>query len=205
MSRLLFDLDNTLLDTGKLVNQGFKPAIQEFLGQSDIDFESANEDYWSDLADSTDFDPETYISFLAGRFGKNQTELLSLMYQPRWYTESLFSETTAVLTQLRAAGHELGIFSQGIEKYQSKKLELSGLKEFFAPELVFIFDRKLTPQNLVTLPESIVVDDRLAVIKILNDVPQITPVWLNRKNEDVIENCMKIQSLSELSKLLETV
>jgi phosphoglycolate phosphatase-like HAD superfamily hydrolase len=197
MSLILFDLDNTLLDTGKVVNQGFKPALQAILGLAEAEFAEANQAYWQSLADSTDFDPQAYAEFLATKYNNQATTLLECIYQPQWYADHVFAEVTNVLTELNA-DHQLGIFSQGNQTYQTQKLELSGLSQYFPPDMRFIFNRKLDPQILANLPAATVVDDRLAMVLVAQTYPQLKVIWLNRHGENATENVLEIQSLTEL-------
>lgn len=197
MSLFLFDLDNTLLDTGRLVNEGFKPALQAFLGLDEATFAKLNEEYWQSLPDSTDFDPRTYTAFLADQTQKDPAQLLEIIYKPGWYQETIFPEVIAALEQLQAQ-HQIGLFSQGNHEYQTKKLELAGLTKFFSDELIYIFERKLAPKVLEDLPESTLIDDRFAVVETAQDFPQLTPIWLNRTNEKAHQKVRTIQSLSEL-------
>lgn len=200
MSLILFDLDNTLLDTGAAVNQGFKPAIQAFLGVEETDFNDANQTYWSDLADSTDFDPQLYAAFLAERYGRPAAGILEIIYQPRWFQNNVFSDVT-MLDDLKQ-DYDLGVFSQGNRAYQLHKLKVSNLERLFSPDLVYIFKRKLDPQVLVSLPEAVVVDDRLGMVLGLKDSAQITPIWLNRSQQQTEEKILQIQSLFDLPSLL---
>lgn len=197
MSLILFDLDNTLLDTGKIVNQGFKPALQAYLKSETSDLDEASQAYWQTLVDSTDFDPQAYAAFLAERYGEKTERLLELIYQPQWYTDHVFAEVPEVLSTL-AKNHQLGIFSQGNAIYQQQKLQLSQLLQFFDSNLIFIFDRKIQPAILANLPSAVVIDDRLAVIETAQDFSQLRPIWLNRSGENTNENVTSIQSLSEL-------
>jgi len=201
MSCILFDIDNTLIDTGQLVNQGFKPALQKFLGVDDSDFTIANETYWQTLADSTDFSPESYSTFLAKRYSQDQAALLEIIYTPEWYTQNIFSEVIETLQTL-APSHRLGIFSQGNDEYQRQKLELSGLISFFEPDLLFISNRKITSENIALLPEAIVIDDRWLVIEALLNKSKITPIWLHRKQKFAQEKSLEIQSLLEIEKTI---
>jgi len=197
MSVILFDIDNTLLDTKVVVNQGFKPALQRRLKLEDHVFEDANQVYWQTLADSTDFNPQEYAQFLARRFSANSAELEKLLLSAEWFEAAVFPDVHQVLTQLKTA-HTLGIFSQGLVSYQQAKLQLSGLAGYFSPEHTYITRRKLDPVFLSMLPESTLIDDRLAVIECLESQPRFTLIWLNPVQENTRKKRRQIQTLSEL-------
>jgi phosphoglycolate phosphatase-like HAD superfamily hydrolase len=197
MALYLFDLDNTLIDTGRVVNDGFKPALLEYLDLDLETFEGLNQVYWQQLTDSTDFDPRQYVQFLADQNQASSDKLLEIVYQPQWYTNHVFADVLSTLTELEKE-HQLGIFSQGNHEYQTAKLRLAGLDKFFDQDCRFIFERKLAPQVLEKLPAATVIDDRIAVIETLSDYPQLKPLWLNRHQEKTDLNVNQIQTLSEL-------
>jgi len=58
---ILFDIDNTLIDTKKLLNSYIKPALQEYLVSDVEHFEEVSSRYWQTLEKPTRFDPESIL------------------------------------------------------------------------------------------------------------------------------------------------
>lgn len=195
---ILFDIDNTLLDTKKLANDLVKPALSQHFGADHQDFLQTSDAYWQTLADPTDFNPEEYAAFLMATYGGDAQELLSIIFAPELYRQSLFPDVEPLLQQLSAT-YQFGIFSQGNEIYQRQKLELAGLTHWFKSEQIFLLRRKMEPAVLKELPESVVVDDKLAVAETLSDYAQLLPVWLNRIDDTQIPGIATIHALSDLS------
>jgi len=199
---LLFDIDNTLLDTQKLMNHFIKPALQENLVSQWDQFAAVSDRYWQTIQKPTLFDPEQYLTHLAVSFEAQRPALSNLFYTQDFYESSLFPDVKDMLAAL-ASNFKLGIYSEGTPTFQVQKLELAGIKDFFKPELIFVSSDKIEPQFLATLPDATIIDDRLLVIETLAKEVRFQPVWLNRDSLSQKTNtfCDTIYTLSELPAL----
>jgi hypothetical protein len=94
----------------------------------------------------------------------------------------------------------LGTFSEGAEAWQKKKLELTGINEFFDTEYMIIKRRKMNPESIKEIPfGAMVVDDKKTVIGTLKQLrPDLKLVWINRDSSDRIDGVRNIKSLTEL-------
>ena len=207
---ILFDIDNTLLDTKKFVTQVFE-QVRQLFELTQADFVAQKDAFYQTLAESTDFTPEAFVDFIA-ESNRSESELadaekmvkaVSYFYDDGALTNALFEDVVPNLERL-SVGHTLGIFSQGDKKYQLKKIENSGLISFFDQRYMFIEKRKTTPEYMQQLPAHVtIVDDRLDVIAALQANPFCTPVLLQRQQNESLEieeiNTTVIHSLSELA------
>lgn len=201
---LLFDIDNTLLDTKKLMNHFIKPALQEHLLSDPETFTQVSDRYWLTLDKKTAFDPEQYLMHLAVSFEAQLPVLHQIFYKPDFFVQSLFPDVKETLDTLKKK-FRLGIFSEGKTDYQLQKLELAGIREEFETELLFTSLAKTAPDFLDRLPGAKIVDDRLAVIEALAQEPRFEPIWLNRESltQKTDTYCDTIYTLSELPALLD--
>jgi FMN phosphatase YigB (HAD superfamily) len=195
MKTVLFDIDYTLLNTGKLIREYVAPALCQELGVSNEQFEQFKKDYIARLPKYTDFTPEGFIASCLDAVGEaaaqpaNPTSqsapapsleaLVNTYYTPEWYPQCLYPGVPELLQQL-APDYSLGIFSEGARHFQLKKLLLSGISGFFEDRYTYISERKLMPEMLAQLPpESIVVDDNPEVIDTLS-AAGIQTIWIQR-------------------------
>lgn len=200
---ILFDIDNTLLDTSRLFNDYIKSALLEILVVNSDEFEKVSHHYFETLKKPTQFDPEAYLTTLADSFEANREQLLQVIENPDWYVQSIFPDAEPTLATLQN-NYTLGIYSEGVTTWQQKKLALSGLHRYFDPQKIYITDDKLLDTFLSTVPESVIVDDRLPVIQALQTKTHLRPIWLNRQLGPEVGEiyCETIMSLSELPELL---
>ena len=193
---VLFDIDGVLFDTehfGKLLRSRFV----KILGIDEEELISANADYYSKLSERTDFDPRGITAYLSERFGKDVVSLdLVFWKEEHLYQESLFPETLEVLEKLKGQ-KTLGIFSQGNEELQNRKLDAARLRDYFSPEYVFIHKRKLSDDAIELLPrEATFVDNKHDVVEALQKFVDV--IWINRKSEESDPKIKTIHSLQEL-------
>lgn len=198
---ILFDIDNTLIDTKKLLDEFIKPAFAQKLEVPLSDFKAKSDQYWQQLEDSTDFNPDDYIDFVAKAYEVDPQVLREVLPTPDWYRQSVFMDVVPTLTELSLT-HKLGIFSQGNPEYQRLKLDLGDIEHFFQPELVFFHQRKLLPEVITKLPQSVIVDDKLPVIQALQSQPQILPIWVSRGGGIGPTGTPTIHSLSDIKNFL---
>lgn len=198
---ILFDIDKTLIDSHKLANEMFKPALSQHLQLDHQEFLKTAQEYWDQLEVSTDFNPEEFILFLVERYGGDPQALLNVIFAPELYRQCVYPDVMPVLNKLSTT-YVLGIFSQGNEVYQQQKLELSGLKPYFKDDFIFILHRKLDAHTLEKLPEAVIVDDKPEVVQTLSNFPQFLPIWINRIDASRVPGTATIHSLNELETVL---
>jgi phosphoglycolate phosphatase-like HAD superfamily hydrolase len=198
---LLFDIDNTLLDTKAFAWAAFE-RVREMAGLSIVDFVSLKDQYYSSLEVSTDFDPTAFVDFLIAKQGTSRDKS-SREQSPQWRQPALdifldsdfirsflYKDVTRNLQRLKT-DNSLGIFSQGQKNYQLKKIENSGIIRFFDQNNIYIFSRKEKPEVIRALPRpSIVIDDKKSVTDIINGINAkksgdsgITAIWLQRSGQ----------------------
>lgn len=193
---VLFDIDGVLFDTerfGKLLRAKFV----KILGILEEELISANADYYSKLSERTDFDPREITAYLSERFGKDVTTLDHVFWKEEdLYQESLFPETLEVLEKLKGQ-KTLGVFSQGNEELQNRKLDAARLRDYFSSEYVFIHKRKLSDEAIELLPrEATFVDNKHDVVLALQKFVDV--IWINRKSDESDPEIKTIHSLAEL-------
>lgn len=194
---VLFDIDGTLFDPehfGRLIRAEFTKILK--VGEEDLI--RANADYYAKLESNADFKPREITAHLAREFKGDQGELDRVFWENDGiYKESLFGETEEVVKKL-SHNHILGIFSQGNEDLQTRKLEASGIKKYFKPEYVFIHARKLTDDAIELLPRSsTLIDNHHDVVLALKDF--VSVIWINRKTEDSDPQIKTIHTLADLT------
>lgn len=193
---VLFDIDGVLFDPdkfGKLIRSRFV----KILGISEEELISANADYYSGLEERTDFDPREITAYLSERFGKDVASLDRIFWEEeKIYQESLYSETKEVLEKLKEQ-KTLGIFSQGNEELQNRKLDASKLRSNFSPDHVFILRRKLSDEAIDLLPrDATFIDNKHDVVEALRKFVDV--IWINRKSDESDPEIKTIHSLTEL-------
>lgn len=197
---ILFDLDNTLIDTVALMRVFVIPTLEKTLGVTPAEFDSINQSYRDSLVDSTAFDPTSYVEHLSATYKVPAATLSEAFFDQRFFEKSLFSETVGVLQALQNQ-YELGIFSQAlITEYQFAKLKLSGILPFFNQELLFISEDKTSKKIIQNLPAgATIIDDRIRFLQPLVDSrPDLQLIWLNRTSTEKNSDFATIHSLLEL-------
>lgn len=190
-SIILFDIDNTLLDTKQFASRAFE-MVRILYELPQEKFDADKQAYYSSLELSTDFTPETFVDFLAetnrGEASladpKKMVEAVSYFYEDEALQQAVFDDVIPNLQRLRN-GYTLGIFSQGDKKYQLKKIENTGLIRFFEQKYIFIEKRKTTPEIVSLLPNPIVVvDDRREVLEQVANIEGLSAVHLVRNEPE---------------------
>ncbi len=193
---VLFDIDGVLFDTekfGKLIRSKFV----KILGVNEEELISANADYYSKLSERTDFDPRGITAYLSDRYEKDVSKLDGVFWgEEGIYQESLYPETREVLEKLKDQ-KVLGIFSQGNEELQNRKLDASKIREYFSPEYTIIQRRKLSDEAIELLPrEATFIDNKHDVVRSLKQFVDV--IWINRKSDESDPEIKTIHSLAEL-------
>jgi len=191
---VLFDIDNTLIDTKKLSLLAYTDIAKQ-TGKSFEEISKLKDEYKDSLELNTDFYPDRLMVFLEKKIGQpidnpfNKKEI---------YVESLFEETVELLNKLKQT-KRLGIYSEGFTDYQTKKLEFSGIIGFFDKDLIFIKRRKLDKASLDVIPDgATVIDDSQKVIEEIKKYEKFETLWLNRNTDEKMNGIRTIEKLGEL-------
>lgn len=199
---ILFDIDYTLFDSDKIKGNIEKITCEFFKIQRKV-YDEVYIRYKASLQSSTDFNPESYCKFLTKKFKKESNGLLESFYTTgEVYKNTLYSDTSEDLKEL-SKNYKLGIFSEGISRYQISKLKFCNLLPYFEKRCLYFFRRKMTGNSIKKLPvKSIVVDDKKEVVETLID-NGFAAIWLNRKNLINVRNIPEISSLEQLPEFLK--
>jgi len=215
---ILFDIDNTLLDTKPFAKHVFGQVLQVLERETSLDereFSRIKEAYYQMLPESTDFDPEDFIAFLVAETDSlistaMQERLVNFFYEKNTLTSFLYEDVLRNLTRL-SVGNNLGIYSQGSKKYQLKKIENSGISSFFEQKYMYTFKRKETPEAIEQVlsevgPDHCFIDDRFCFVDallshtaqpvfLLQRTPQLADVIFSK---EMLSNCKIVTSLDEV-------
>ena len=193
---VLFDIDGTLFDPehfGHLIRAEFI----KILNISEEDLIRANADYYAALETTTDFNPREIAAYIAQKFKVEQTLLDRVFWENNQiYKDALYKEVPNVLKKL-SNSHTLGIFSQGNEELQARKLAAADIKKYFSDEYIFIHARKMIDEIVAEIPrDATVIDNNHDVVSKLAGFSDA--VWINRKTEDADPQVRTIHNLEEL-------
>jgi phosphoglycolate phosphatase-like HAD superfamily hydrolase len=198
---ILFDVDKTLFDVNLLIRKLLVIELPRILNISLETFQQRDQAYRQTLEKNTDFNPTDYLRAISLQSDVEELGVKTI-FNPNFHQQAVFPDVIPCLTKL-AKSYQLGVFSEANLEWQQKKLKLSGLINFFIPELVFIWRRKTAPEQLKQLPSPVtIVDDNTNVIAALTQVPTITPIWINRVNAQPLVGVTTITSLTELKTIL---
>lgn len=203
---IYFDLDRTLINTDQLILDTRKE-----LGKIGVDEEEEakfHQAYVAQLASSTDFDPQKFITYLAENLSghPDYKALHQAFFKPDPYILNVYPEVMSVLEQFGADGYTLCLYSEGNYFWQKKKLELSGLADFFSTHDERIFERKTEQKNVEKLIEnSWVVDDNHQMIQsMLGYDHPLKVVWLNRNTTQTSHLVPTVFTLSGFQEMVHT-
>jgi FMN phosphatase YigB (HAD superfamily) len=194
----LLDIDGTLFDPdlfGKLIRSEFI----KILSTSEEDLMTVIADYYANLELPSDFDPREITKFIAARYQTDPALLDRVFWEGNEiYIKCLYPEAVEVLKKL-VKENTLGIFSQGNDELQRRKIKAIDIEKFLNLERIYIFRRKDSDAAISELPrDAIVIDDNHDVVQKIK--PYVTAVWINRRNNDVAVGARTIHNLSELVK-----
>lgn len=198
---IYFDIDNTLINTRILARLFYEKMAKE-TGLSIEKIIEIQKNYASGLESHTDFYPNDLIEHIGKTIGGKSFNFKNIFDNETFYKQALFSETIEILKELKN-DYLLGIYSEGFEDYQTRKLILSGIIDYFNKDLMIIKRRKLENNSVSEIKNgSIVVDDNKEVIEALNKFDNFGTVWINRKNETMVEDVKAIENLFDLKRFL---
>lgn len=193
---LILDIDGTLFNSNRFGEQ-IRAEFIKILGVEEDDLVRTIADYYSALEHYSDFNPREIADFVANRYSIDRTLLDEVFWgEDVIYKESLYPETIEVLKKL-SENHVLGIFSQGNQELQERKLTAAGIIKFFDPGYVFVHSRKLSDEAIAVLPrDATIVDDNHDVAVTI--VSFVNSIWINRRTQDRDPQLKTIHTLSEL-------
>jgi len=211
MNLILFDIDNTLLDTPRYAGVAFE-RMRQILDMSEIDFAQRKDAFYQTLEESTDFSPEQFVAFLKVEEEVQRVDLLQCWYDEALLNHCVFVDFTRNLERFQTKC-VLGIFSQGNAEFQIKKLQLMGIYGIFEQKYLFIKERKSSPESLQELQaliepsedfsfsQILVVDDKVEYLKALHQISQVSPVLIQRETPDKVSAENEIPGLRIVSSL----
>jgi len=196
---ILLDIDNTVIDTKKLSLLAYTDIAKQ-TGRTPEEIFKFKDEYKDSLESNTDFYPPRLMAFLATKI---EEPIDNPFDKEEYYVESLFEGVIEFLTELGKT-NKLGTYTEGHTDYQTNKLVLSGIIDFFDKDLIFIKRRKLDNESLNEIPDgAIVIDDNPKVVKKLNTIKRFETIWLNMSNNETIEGISTIKKLSEVHDLVK--
>lgn len=198
---VLFDIDKTLLQTDLLRVRILK-LITLHSNLSLYEVEKKLKSYLKTLKSNYHFDFLVFLEVLS--LPKGEYELIKNEFEKNSYIFPKFDDVIPALESLWQKGHKIGIFSEGVPRYQRTKLKNLKIDKYLNSDLVFIVQKKRTAKVLKKLPkDSYIIDDNIDVILYLEKWGTFNPVLLNRNNsKDYQTNTKTIQSLLEVKDIL---
>lgn len=194
---ILFDIDRTIFDTEVLGENVYK-NIAETTNKTINEIDVINQDYKNGLESKTDFNSDDFLKLVADKTGTDLEILNQAVFEPENFV--LYPEVLEILKKLFSQGYLLGVYSEGVLEWQKKKIILTKVIDYFDPTLIFIERRKLSIDSINKIPRGVmIVDDKKEVIETLRQLrPDLELVWINRKDEEKMDDTRTIKSLEEL-------
>lgn len=185
MKRLiLFDLDNTLFDPGSFRAYLF-PKIAEINGSKNKEetIRICQMVYDQQVKKVGFFDPERFVDALLPHLKKrDKNQLLAAIFEEKILVNHLHGETVEIIKKLKQSA-EIGILSQGQERFQRAKL--ASIVHLFHPDHIHIPEKKKEKMrdilHLYKEYSIIFVDDMLPMLFEAKKIrPDIKTVWIKR-------------------------
>jgi FMN phosphatase YigB (HAD superfamily) len=201
---ILFDWDDTLFSKVEY-KKNLRSNLARICEVSGEEIFRVEDEYFKSLKRSDDFQIENFVKSFENKFNKKinlenfSSDKLGI------YSTALFPETIAVLDKLKKNGFKLGIYSQGFTSLQKIKIKSSGIKDYFDENFTFISRDKTDPEFIATLPNgaTIIDDKKEEVLRPLNTTGRFDVVWLNRKEDEEMDNVTTVKNLNEFVKQLK--
>lgn len=202
---LLFDIDKTLFDTASF-KKDVDQIVMQICGITKEHYAEIEHEYFSALRNPHDFNPREFCKHIAQRTGKLAKDIQRPYFaESDLYTQHLFSDVLPTLSALQDK-YQLGIFSEGLQRFQKTKLMHTSIHRFFRDTLVFISRRKSTQKSLAQLPrEATIIDDNLRFIELLQNTGTFHPILLNRKTQEKHATVPTIHTLTDMLEKRVTV
>lgn len=202
---ILFDIDKTLFDVETFFNNNLWPVVEKDLGISRSVLDKISQEYQKTLSKNTQFHPEGWLEVARQEIGEKVDQINELFHNSDFFVKSLFPEVIPMLNELKE-DYILGIYSEGVEKWQREKLQFSGINNYFEQKYIFISPDKISVGVLEKLPKgSIVVDDKEDFILELKKLKDIYPVWLNRTGKESIQGVREVRDLTTLLPMIDRI
>ncbi len=201
MGIILLDIDGTLFDAERFGRE-IRAEFIKVLKIDEGELMRAIADYYAALEASTDFSPRDITLHIGQRYNINPIVLDQVFWEnDKIYKSSLYPEVANVLKKLSET-HILGIFSQGNEEFQARKLKAAGITDYFSKDYTFIHARKLLDETIARLPAgATVIDNKHDVAVKLS--PFVDSIWLNRRTKDSDSEVRTIHSLEEVLAIMD--
>ena len=211
MSRpvILFDIDRTLLDTYGKLTPHMLSYISIECGAEHSLIKSILTAYLDSLPTHVAFRVDELIEWIGKEVDIDPLSVKNVIYDNNdIYKDSLFKDAVDVLEYLYEQGNTLGIYSESSDqKFQNNKFYSLGITRYFESRFIHIVEDKLKDVVFSEMEEDfVIIDDNLRVIKGLEAFDNVTPVFVDRKNEGYtpVEG-YKINELTELPRVLERI
>ncbi|MBU0974457.1 HAD family hydrolase [Patescibacteria group bacterium] len=203
---ILFDIDHTLLNTTKMVSN-FTNLIIKKSNLTEEEVIKLTSNYTSSLPHVTYFDFTFLIQTL--NLADKQTKQILSEYKNNFELYPKYDQVNKVLSELNILGYSLGIFSEGVPSFQINKLKNLKIDEFIENQYTYITQSKRSESFLSSLPKSVIVDDNIDIVNLINNHGKHYPIHINRKGKlytieksSLIKGITSINSLSELVDIL---
>lgn len=190
---LLFDIDNTLYNTSSLRGKLFD-SIQDVLHAHDIKgFEALCEEIYRDLVRKTGiFYPDDLVKELKKALPEKripEQKLLDAMYNEELLSPHLYDETHELIAEFEHMG-ELGIFSQGMQRFQ--KLKVKKIANYFKNHHTHIVTSKIAhlPVLLEKYKDHAIyfLDDALPILHAAKKAdPTMFTIWVKRGRHALVQ------------------
>lgn len=202
---ILFDIDRTLLDTDKSLEDHDNEILKVLGSENKNKLQNIRKQYIKSLKNSREYDAEELLSKICRKFNFDNLQKLVDVYlkKENWfiYKNAIYPDVKITLAKL-LGDCRLGVFSEALPKFQINKFHAMDLDKYFDPELILILPAKDNLEAIQKIPKgAIVVDDKLTICEFLNK-NGVKVVWLNRKDSSVNPDFSTIHSLVELPTLL---
>lgn len=190
---LLFDIDNTLYDSSSLRAKLFTEIFTVLREHNIHNMEKVAEEIYHDLVRNTGiFYPEDLIKELKKTFPEKtfpQKKLLDVMYDEKLLTPHLYEETHQLINEFEKMG-ELGVFSQGMKRFQ--KLKIKKIAHLFARHHIHIVTSKIAYIAQVFEKyhdyEVFFLDDALPMLhEVKKKYPKVFTIWVKRGRHAVAQ------------------
>lgn len=194
---ILFDIDKTMHDNDEF-RRLYREKISKHYLIDDDAWEKALQGYDKSLKIRRLSHAKKLIKHMAHELNIDIKKFRQAHYDIDNYEKALFKDVKKVLEKLKKT-HTLGLYTEGYKDHQFRKIKKGGLLDYFQKEHQYILFNKRTPRVINSLPKDcIVIDDNPEVIEQLMSRSDITPIWINRKDQAKHPHVYTIHSLEEL-------
>lgn len=204
---ILFDIDFTLLDTNLMVENLYMMVSHES-GLTKNEVDGYHEKYIATLPHYTNFDFLKFVDLLP--IEDNIKNNIQEKYQSSSDIYTKYPDVDEVLSELKNKGYKLGIFSEGVSRFQETKLKNLHIDQYLEKEYLFITRSKRSDEFLDQLPSSIIIDDNIDVCNIVFRHNKHKIIHLDIKNKSfspesdksISREIISVKSLRDLLHIL---